>query len=192
MPGLLSANSAAAPEWLAPLAEYFPSRSGYPGIDGFLGTRASIMLDVVVVAMLLVVPAMAGAIALARYGKRYRLHGRVQLMLASLLLLAVAAFEVDMQLLTEWELRAEPSPYFDPADKWGCPVGVALLVHLLFAVPTLGLWVFVIGGALWKFPRPAAPGKHSQHHKKWGRMAAVEMLMTAVTGWVFYVMAFVA
>ncbi|MEM6655505.1 MAG: DUF420 domain-containing protein [Planctomycetota bacterium] len=162
----------------------------FTGIDGFLGTRASIMLDVVFVAMFVVTPVMGVSIAMARYGRRWEWHRQVQLALGSVLLLAVAAFEIDMQLLTEWELRAAPSPYFDPQQKWSCPVGVALLVHLFFAVPTAALWFYVIIGALRSFPRPAAPGEHSRHHRKWGRIAAFEMLMTAVTGWVFYVMAF--
>ncbi|MEM6797891.1 MAG: DUF420 domain-containing protein [Planctomycetota bacterium] len=166
--------------------------SAYPGVDGFLGTRASIMLDVVFAAMLLVLPTMAASIALARYAKRWGLHGRIQLTLGVVLLIAVVAFEVDMQLVTDWEARAAASPYFDPAVKWACPAGVALLVHLFFAVPTLVLWVYVIAGALRGFPHPAAPAGYSAHHKVWARVAAVEMLMTAITGWVFYVMAFVA
>ena len=178
---------------VAEIAAYLPiaDAAAYPGIDGFLGTRASVMLDVVFAAMFLVVPAMAASIALARYGKRWHTHGRIQLLLGSVLLLAVVAFEVDMQFLTEWELRAEPSPYFDPAAKWTCPAGVALLVHLFFAVPTLVLWVYVIVGAMRAFPNPAAPSSYSDHHKRWARIAAVEMLLTAVTGWVFYVMAFI-
>lgn len=164
--------------------------ASFPGIDGFLGTRASIMLDVVFLAMFLVVPMMAIGIAAARYGKRWEWHRRVQLTLGIVLLVAVAAFEIDMQLVTEWELRAEPSPYFTAAEKWSCPVGVALLVHLFFAVPTLVLWVYVISSALRHFPRPAAPSAHSARHKFWARIAAAEMTLTAITGWVFYTMAF--
>ena len=163
----------------------------FPGVDGFLGTRASVMLDVVFVAMFLVVPALGWSIAQARYGRNLETHRKAQLLLGGVLLVAVAAFEVDMQLLTEWELRAEPSPHFTSAAKWNCPVGVALLVHLLFAVPTAVLWVYVLAGAWRRFPRPAAPADYSAHHKWWGRVAAGAMLMTALTGWVFYVMAFV-
>lgn len=163
----------------------------FPGIDGFLGTRGSLMLDVVFLAMFLIVPAMGVSIYLVKFRRKFDLHKKVQLTLGTVLLVAVVAFEIDMQLLTEWELRAEPSPYFTAAAKWSCPVGISLLVHLFFAVPTGVLWVFVIVQALRKFPKPAAPNEYSAKHIFWARLAAFEMLMTAVTGWVFYVLAFV-
>ena len=102
------------------------------------------------------------------------------------------AFEVDMRFFTDWELRAEPSPYFDAAAKWSCPVGIALAVHLCFSVPTTFIWIYLVSGALRHFPRSPEPGAYSRRHRLWGRIAAIELLMTAVTGWVFYWLAFVA
>ena len=49
----------------------------YPGIDGFLPTRASIMLDVVFVAMALVIPLMLYAIYLVKYRRAYELHRKI-------------------------------------------------------------------------------------------------------------------
>ena len=54
----------------------------FPGIDGFLGTRASVMLDVVALAMLAVVPAMVVGVGLARYRQQWGWHKRVQLVIA--------------------------------------------------------------------------------------------------------------
>lgn len=164
----------------------------FPGIDGFLGTRASLMLDVVFVAMFAVIPVMAVSIALARFRQQWAWHKRTQVILALVLLVAVLAFEIDMQLLTEWELRAEPSPYFSPDSKWTSPVGVALAVHLFFAIPTAAIWIYVISGALKRFPKPPTPTAYSARHKLWGRIAAIEMTLTALTGWVFYWLAFAA
>lgn len=164
----------------------------FPGINGFLGTRASLMLDVVFVAMFAVIPVMGFSIAAARYKHRWDLHKKIQLILATILLLAVVAFEVDMQFLTQWELRAEPSPFFTIEQKWSSPVGVSLLIHLFFAVPTAFIWIYVITGAIKHFPKPPTPAAYSARHKLWGRIAAGEMTMTAVTGWVFYYLAFVA
>ena len=90
----------------------------FPGIDGFLGTRASLMLDVVFTAMFAVIPVMGASIALARYRHEWQWHKRIQLTLAIVLAIAVLAFEVDMRLLTDWQLRAEPSPYFSMSEKW--------------------------------------------------------------------------
>ena len=164
----------------------------FPGIDGFLGTRASLMLDVVFLAMFVVIPVMIFSIVLARYRQQWKTHKYVQASLGAVLLLAVVAFEIDMQFLTMWELRAEPSPYFAEAAKWSCPAGIALLIHLSMAIPTALLWVYVISMAARTFPKPPVPGPYSPNHKLWGRLAAFGMTMTAVTGWVFYYMAFVA
>lgn len=167
------------------------AQQDFSGINGFLGTRASIMLDIVFLAMFLVIPAMWYSIQLAKQGK-YELHKKVQLALATTLLIAVGAFEIDMQFLTEWEERAAASPYFDLANKWGCTVGLSLLVHLSFAIPTLLLWIVVIVQGLRKFPSPAKPSSHSHRHKKLGKLAGIGMFMTSVTGWIFYYLAFVA
>ena len=160
------------------------------GIDGFLGTRASIMLDVVFLAMFAIVPVMGISIYLVRYKRLYRLHKQIQLALGVILLLAVAAFEVDMQFFTAWEDRAAASPYFGPS-KWGGTVGRSLMIHLAFAVPTALLWIYVIVAAVRRFPHDPLPGMHSIQHIWFGRLAAIGMTMTALTGWIFYYLAFV-
>jgi putative membrane protein len=167
------------------------AQSVFPGYDGFLPARGSLMLDVVFLAMFVVVPVLVVSIWLVRMQRRYQLHKTLQLITASVLLVAVLLFELDIRL-HGWEERAEPSPFFSAAEKWSCPAGISLIVHLSFAVPTLLLWVYVVVQALRKFSRPAAPGPHSRSHARWGWAASVGMLMTAVTGWVFYYLAFVA
>jgi len=166
--------------------------STYPGISGFVpGSRGSFMLDVVFVAMFVVAPVLTTSIYLVKYSRKYALHKKLQLLMAGVLLVAVLLFELDIRL-NGWETRAAPSPYFDSAHKWSCPAGVSLIVHLSFAVPTLVLWIVVVTRALRNFTRPPAPGPHSNWHKRWGLIAAVGMLLTAVTGWIFYWLAFVA
>jgi putative membrane protein len=168
------------------------AESAYPGISGFVpGSRGSLMLDVVFVAMFVVVPVLAASIYLVKYVRRYALHKKLQLVMAGVLLVAVLLFEVDIRI-NGWEQRAAPSPFFDAANKWNCPAGLSLIVHLSFAVPTLVLWVAVVVGALRNFSRPPTPGAHSRWHSRWGMIAAVGMLLTALTGWVFYWLAFVA
>lgn len=149
------------------------------------------MLDVVFVAMFLAIPVLWYSIQLAKK-KKYELHKKVQLALATVLLIAVGAFEIDMQMLTEWEERAAASPYFDLANKWGCTVGISLLVHLSFAIPTLVLWIYVIVQAMRLFPSPARPSKHSSTHHSLGKLAGIGLFMTSLTGWIFYYLAFVA
>ncbi|HQU42774.1 MAG: hypothetical protein B7Z73_04230 [Planctomycetia bacterium 21-64-5] len=157
----------------------------YSGFDGFLGTRASLMLDVVVVAMVGVLVLLGLSIYLVRYRRRYVWHKRLQLLLVAALLVVVALFEADMRI-NGWRARAESSPYYDSL------VMPALTLHLAFSVSTCLLWGWVTVGALRKFDRPPQPGPHSSSHCLWGRLAALDMLCTAVSGWAFYWLAFAA
>ena len=157
----------------------------YPGIDGFLGTRASLMLDVVVLAMVGVLALLAFSIFLVRNRARYAWHKRVQLLLVSALVIVVAMFEADMRL-NGWRSRAQSSPYFQTL------VMPALSVHLVFSVSTCLLWGWVTVGALRKFDSPPRPGPHSRSHRFWGWLAAADMFCTAISGWAFYWLAFAA
>ena len=47
------------------------SKSGFPGIDGFLGTRAPLMLDVLCLAMLGVVVVLAWSVYQVKFRRRY-------------------------------------------------------------------------------------------------------------------------
>lgn len=181
----------------------------YPGIDGFLGTRASIMLDVVFIAMFAIVPIMGWSIWLVKRRRNYLLHKRIQVALMVVLGLAVGLFEIDVRFISGWQERAEPSPYYAAVPSAGpiwdalflnvlgrtsVPGWVfrALLIHLVFAVSTALLWAWVGAAALRRFPNPPAPNEHSQRHRRWGQIAAWDMVLTAVTGWIFYWLAFVA
>jgi putative membrane protein len=158
----------------------------YPGFDGFLGTRASFMLDVVFLAMFVIVPALVWSVYLVKVKRRYALHKRLQVMLGSVLLVAVTLFEIDMRW-HGWVLRAADSPY--SADG---TVQYVLWVHLCFAVSTALLWVVVMYRALKNMPSPPSPCPHSVWHKRWGWIAAIDMLLTSITGWAFYWLAFAA
>ena len=146
------------------------------------------MLDGIVVVMLGVTVAMAIGIAVARYGGHYRAHWRIQLGIAVLLAITVTAFEIDVRLINpHWRELAAASPYYASGL-----VTAALCVHLVFAIPTPLLWIYVIVAALRRFPNPPAPNEHSRAHRRWARLAALGMFGTTVTGWVFYWLAFVA
>jgi putative membrane protein len=156
-------------------------------MNGFLGTRASIMLDIVFLAMFVVVPVLAWSIHLVRNRRNYQLHKQVQVTLGLVLLVAVTLFEIDMRFVTDWRARATASPHYA-----GGLVMNSLYVHLLFAVTTTILWVVVMARALRNIPSPPGPCRHSEWHKRWGWIAALDMLATSVTGWIFYWLAFVA
>lgn len=160
------------------------------GFDGFLGTRASFMIDFVVVAMVVILPLLAWSILQVRRGHRYQVHKQVQVTLGIILLVTVAVFEADIRI-NGWRDRAASSAFAggDGATDW---ISVALGIHLTFAVSTALLWILVITRALRNFASPPTPGAHSAWHRRFGWLAAIDMACTAVTGWIFYWMAFVA
>lgn len=157
----------------------------FPGWDGFLGTRASFMMDLVTLGMIFVVAVMWWSIRQARVHRRYQLHRRVQLALVALLLVVLTAFEVDVRL-HGWQQRSAD----DLAGGASRAVLMVLAVHLFFAVSTVLLWLIVVVLALRRYSNPPMPNQHSPFHRRWGQLAAWDMTMTTITGWIFYVMAF--
>lgn len=160
------------------------------GRDGFWGTRASLMMDIVFTAMMIVVPVMAWSIWTVRKGQKYSKHKWVQLTLALTLLVAVVLFELEMRLVG-WQNRATDSPFWTDGG-WNDAIDYSLAIHLLFAIPTPILWGVVIVLALKRFPSPPRPSAHSGTHRFWARLGTIGMLLTSVTGWIFYYFAFAA
>ncbi|WP_141732951.1 DUF420 domain-containing protein [Oligoflexus tunisiensis] len=154
-------------------------------MDGFLPfSRASFVLDFIAVAMAAVIPVMMISLFQVRKRKNIDLHRRLQIILGVVLGLAILIFELDMRLYG-WRQYAEPSPYYDTL------VMPALLVHLVFAIPTLLLWIFTIFMAL-RHRIHTSTGKHRIRHKLFGRLSAYAMLGTTVSGWLFFWLAFMA
>jgi uncharacterized membrane protein YozB (DUF420 family) len=66
-----------------------------------------------------------------------------------------------------------------------------LYLHIFLATTTAILWVYTITSALRRFPNPPGPGDHSRRHRFVARMAAIDLCLTTISGWSFYIMAFV-
>ena len=160
-------------------------------IHGFLPWRGPFMLDVIVIGMVFVLIALAFSLYSVKYRNRYQRHKKLQLSLAGGLLILLILFEVDIQFLENWRELADVSPYYDSATRGGL-VAYSLAIHLVFATTTLALWLLIILRALKHFPSPPRPNPHSTFHARWGMVAAIDMVLTALTGWAFYFLAFVA
>ncbi|MDG2012266.1 MAG: DUF420 domain-containing protein [Pirellulaceae bacterium] len=152
---------------------------------GFLPTRGTFMLDFVFIAMFLIVLILGVSIFLVRKKRLFRLHKRIQLLTAAILLAAIIAFEIDVRFFTQWQELAKPSRFYE--QGW---VHWALGVHLVFAIPTPFIWIYTIVMALKNFATDPQPNNYSPKHKFWGWVSTVFMVLTAATGWVFYLMAF--
>jgi hypothetical protein len=157
---------------------------------GFLGYNATFMLDVVVCALLGVVPTLVYSLYLVKFRRDYALHRNIQVFLGLLLLVTVGLFELDMrwhggieQILT---YRATPLTVEQHAL-----FKTILWIHLFFAVSTVVLWAVTLGLALKWMPNPPVPCPHSPAHKVLGWLSAVDITLTSVTGLLVYYYGFV-
>ena len=159
--------------------------------DGFLGFRTSFMLDFVVCALAAIVPILVYSIYLVKFKAKYVVHRYIQLGLAVVLLIAVGAFEVDMQLVQGgWEnVVAKREIPLSPEQLQS--VRYVLWIHLVFAVSSPILWAVTIVLALRRMPQPPAPCDHSPLHKKLGWASTIDLTLTSITGLWFYFVAFV-
>ena len=155
--------------------------------NGFLPTRGSVMLDFVSIVMLAEAVVLCFSIYQVRFLKNYNLHRAIQVTTALVLVLALIAFEIDVRFFTDWRKLAMPSPYFESGT-----VHLWLWIHLAFAIPTPFIWGLVIWLALSRFKESFSADDFNRFHRISGRIAAAFMLATAITGWIFYWLAFVA
>ncbi len=162
--------------------------------DGFLGYRTSFMLDFVVTALVVIVPLLLYSLWTVRFRRQYRTHRLLQMILGGILLVAVGAFEIDLQIVQGGWQNIVAKQQLDP-DTLAAKINAVrpwLRVHLLFAVTTPFFWIATIGLALRKFSNPPVPGSHSRCHRILGWISAVDITLTSITGLAFYYVAFVA
>jgi len=157
--------------------------------NGFLGYNTSFMLDVVVCALLVVVPVLLLSLWLVKVRRNYALHKTLQLVLGVTLLVAVGLFEIDMRM--QGGIRAILEKRAVPLTAEQAVFFYRLLwVHLFFSITTVILWVTTIALALKRIPCPPAPCSHSPLHKKLGWLSALDITLTAVTGLAVYYFGF--
>ncbi|MBS0206343.1 MAG: DUF420 domain-containing protein [Planctomycetes bacterium] len=160
--------------------------------DGFLGFRTSFMLDFVVVALVLIVPILLYSLYMVKYQRRFTLHRNLQLLLGVILLVAVGLFEIDLQFVQKgWQNVVAKRTIPLTEEQFGF-VRTVLRIHLVFAISTPLIWAMTIILALRRMPSPPQPCPHSELHKKLGWLSTIDIVLTSVTGLVFYYFAFVA
>ncbi len=113
------------------------------------------------------------------------------------MLVAVGAFEVDLQIVHGgWENILKKSFIVDGTlDEAGFTAHAAdvrpyLWVHLVFAVTTPFLWATTLVLAFRRFGANPQPGPHSSVYKTLGWLSTIDITLTAVTGLLFYYVAF--
>jgi putative membrane protein len=151
---------------------------------GILGTRADLLMDIVILALVAVVPIVFYNWRLARSG-RYPLHKTLQITLAVLLGAVVGLFEYNLRLQGGIFAATAASRYAGTGT-----LNFWIYFHTFFAITTILVWIGLILVSLRRFPKPPAPGPFSARHRFWGRIGMVWMLVTGVTAIPVYVYGF--
>lgn len=152
--------------------------------QGFLGTRADLLMDIVIVALLAVVPIVLYNWSLARR-QQFAKHKALQVTLAVLLAVVVGLFEYNLRLQGGIFEATKASAYAGTAT-----LNFWIYFHAFFAVTTLLIWAWLIVVSLRRFPTPPEPGAFSRTHRRWGRIGMVWMLTTGVTSLPVYIYGF--
>lgn len=151
---------------------------------GFLGTRADLLMDLVVVSLAAIVPTIGASWWLA-LRKRYPTHRTVQTTLFTVLLVVVSLFEADMRNQGGiFEMTA--GSRFAGTTFLNGSIGF----HTLLSISTSLLWLVLVPLSFYKFGLAAQPGPFSATHRVVGRIGMVLMLLTGITGVELYVIGF--
>ena len=152
--------------------------------QGFLGTRADALMDIVILALIAVVPIVFFNWRLARSGQ-YPLHKKLQISLAVLLGAVVGLFEYNLRLQGGIFKATAASSYAGTGT-----LNFWIYFHTFFAVTTIFIWIGLIIASLRNFPNPPRPGDFSGKHRFWGRIGMIWMLVTGVTSIPVYIYGF--
>jgi len=154
---------------------------------GFLGTRADVLMDVVLLSFIIILPILIISWRFARRVKNYTAHRNIQLTLAITLAIVVGIFEYDLSMAGGiFELT-----------KGGVYEGTAVLlwsiyIHSAFSVATSIIWVTLIIASLIKFDNPPTPNQFSRIHRFWGKTGMLTMIAAGITSPPLYYFGFVA
>lgn len=151
---------------------------------GFLGTRADVLMDLVVLSFAVVLPALAWSWRKIRAGG-YLAHKRVQLTLFWTLFVAVTLFEIDMRMSGGIFEMTKDSAFAGTALLNG-----SIWFHTGLAISTSVVWIGLVIWSWLRF-RPVEPNAYSAKHRLWGRIGMVMMALTGITGIELYVLGFV-
>ncbi|MFZ5438477.1 MAG: DUF420 domain-containing protein [Myxococcota bacterium] len=151
---------------------------------GFFGTRADLLMDVILVATLSTPFILAWAISLAKKGQHQK-HRVVQVTLLVVLLLAVGLFETEIRLSGGSGSLMKGSSY---AGTWWLR-GI-LLAHVLANVVTFFTWLVLVFRSGKRFGTEL-PGAFTPSHRRVGKLVFAGTVFGAVSALIMYVLGFV-
>jgi hypothetical protein len=153
-------------------------------LPGFWGTRADLILDVVVTSFVLYLPVFALSIRAAQ-GRRYGVHRAVQTGLLAVLGIVIALFEISVRR------KGGADGLFSGGTYAGTPLlHWSFRTHLAAASFTFTLWLglLLISHRKW---RSDLPGGFSRWHRRLGWAVMAGLVSTVVTSIELYVVGMV-
>ncbi len=152
--------------------------------QGFIpGSRAPLGIDALLTATALSALLLAFSIFSVRVRRNYSRHRNLQRAISVLLLISLVFFEVSVHM-HGWRAQAQGAALSD----WLPPL---LTIHIVIAMIAASAWITTLTLALCRFPKPPAPAEHSITHKKLALLTTVLIYLTASSGLLFYLLAFV-
>ena len=152
---------------------------------GFLGTRADVLMDIILIAMLATPFVIGWAIRMARR-LAYRQHRNLQTALLCVLWTAVVLFEADVRM------SGGSKAYLAGSAMAGTRTFTGLLVvHIAVAVISFALWTWVVARA-WRGRLPPTPELVGPYHRRMGYAIWAGVTFTSASGAVLYWWSFVS
>jgi len=151
---------------------------------GFLSTRASYYMDVIVVYLLVLPLLVSFSIGLA-VQRSYKMHRFTQTVLFMFTAIALASFHYGIHMIENFEkVMALSSTSYKYAYY-------LLMVQTVLSIITLVLWLSTRLFAIQDRRRKGLPGLYSRSHKSSGRRVFLAIILTSISTvylyWILYV-----
>ena len=152
---------------------------------GFLGTRAPMFMDIIVIIVALL-PFLISLNIWFAVKKMFEVHRILQTILFLITIVVLVYFEYGMQSAGGFEF------YIKESSIDATLAFYFLIFHIIIAFIMLIMWFSLLKFAGADHKRRALPGMYSREHKKSGKRLAFAILLTSITGIIVYWILFIA
>jgi len=146
---------------------------------GFLETRASLYIDIIITFMGMLPIIIGFSIFMAKRGS-LKIHQFLQLLFFFLTLISLSSFAYSIHYMFGLTLLMEESS-FSSVQTF-----TLLLLHIFIAITTMVMWFFTLIYAFADKKRKALPGLYSESHRKSGRRVFLGIFLTSLSSLVLY------
>jgi putative membrane protein len=152
---------------------------------GFLGTRAPMFMDIIVLIIGFLPFLIAFSIWFA-INKMYGLHRFLQTVLFLVTMVILICFKYGLYMAGGFDFYIRGSSIDSTIASY------FLIFHVVVATITLIMWFAMMKFASADSKRRALPGLYSDTHRKSGKRLAFAIFLTSITGVIVYWMLFIA